>query len=258
MGWELRESGPTSAERTVLMLPGGLCSGEFYEDVMAEPALGSFRLIAATVPGMGRTPAPDDVTVENYASLGGKLAADLGCDVVVGHSMGANIALEMAAAGTFTGPIVLLSPSYSAADEATSFRVISGVSGIPLIGPMLWTLGMKGAPGAFKKQFPPERRGALVADLKNNDSGYTRRAVRAYFEYLRHHGEVASRLCTSGVKAWVVRTVDDEVAVQDDERKILQSCPTVTWVEEPEGSHMLLVEHPDWIARAITEAIAAT
>jgi len=239
------------------MLPGGLCSGEFYEDVMAEPVLASFRLIAATVPGMGCTPAPDDVTVENYASLGGKLAADLGCDVVVGHSMGANIALEMAAAGTFTGPVVLLSPSYSAADESKSFRAISRVGGIPLIGPTLWALGMKGAPGAFKDQFPPARRTALVADLKNNDAGYTRRAVRAYFDYLRHHGEVASRLCQSGVKAWVVRTVDDEVAVENDERKILQSCPTVTWVEEPEGSHMLLVEHPDWVARTITEAVAA-
>src|SRR4029450_1604708 len=108
----------------------------------------------------------------------------------------------------------------------------------------------------FKDQFPPARRDALVADLKNNDAGYTRRAVRAYFDYLRDHGEVVSRLCESGVKAWVVRTVDDEVAVQDDERKILQSCPTVTWVEEPEGTHMLLVEHPDRVAKVIAEAAA--
>ena len=36
--------------------------------------------------------------MENYARLMAGLAADLGCDVVVGHSMGANVALEMAGA----------------------------------------------------------------------------------------------------------------------------------------------------------------
>ena len=36
-GWELRECGPANAEHTVMLLPGGMCSGEFYEDIMAEP-----------------------------------------------------------------------------------------------------------------------------------------------------------------------------------------------------------------------------
>jgi len=257
MGWELRESGPANADHSVLMLPGGLCSGEFYEDIMAEPALASMRLIAATVPGMGRTNAPDDVTVENYAILGGKLAADLGCDIVVGHSMGANIALEMAAAKTFSGPIVLLSPSYSAKDEDKVFRALARIGSVPLIGPILWSLAMKAMPGSMKKKFSEARRDALVADLKNNDPGYTRRVVREYFDYLHRHGEVASRLCSSGVKAWTVRGADDEVSVQPGERKMLEACPTVTWVEEPEGTHMLLVEHPDRVAKVIAETAAA-
>ena len=257
MGWELRESGPANAEHVVLLLPGGMCSCEFYEDIMSEPVLASHRLIAATVPGMGRTAAPPDVTVENYAALGGKLAADLGCDVVVGHSMGANIALEMAAAKTFSGPIVLLSPSYSAEDEEKFFRVLANIARVPLIGPVLWSVALKGMPGSMKKKFSEARRDALVADLKNNDPGYTRRSVREYFDYLHRHGEVASRLCGSGVKAWTVRGADDEVAVQPEERKTLEACPTVTWVEEPEGTHMLLVEHPDRVAKVIAEAVAA-
>ena len=32
--------------------------------------------MGATVPGMGRTAAPEDVTIENHAGLAGKLAAD--------------------------------------------------------------------------------------------------------------------------------------------------------------------------------------
>jgi pimeloyl-ACP methyl ester carboxylesterase len=256
-GWNLRETGPANAEHTVLLLPGGLCSGEFFEDLMTQPALSSMHLVAATVPGYGRTPPPDDVTIENYAILAGKLAADLGCDVVAGHSIGANIALEMAAAKTFPGPIVLLSPSYSAADEEKPFRAIARIARTPLVGPPLWWLAMKSMPSAMKNSLPEARRDALVADLKNNDPGFCRRSVRAYFDYLATYGEVASRLCESGARAWVVRGADDEVAVQDDERRILESCPTVTWIEEPEGTHMLLVEHPDWIAKAIVEAAAA-
>ena len=49
--WELREAGPRDAERTVLLLPGGMCSAGSYAEVMAESALAAMRLIAATMPG---------------------------------------------------------------------------------------------------------------------------------------------------------------------------------------------------------------
>jgi pimeloyl-ACP methyl ester carboxylesterase len=256
-GWELRETGPADAAHSVLMLPGGMCSGEFYEDIMAEPSLASMRLVAATVPGFGRTKPPAEISLGSYATLAGKLAADLGCDVVVGHSYGANVALEMAAAKTFSGPIVLLSPSYSAEDEEKMFRAIARIGRVPVIGPLLWTLAMKGMPGSMKKRLPEARRDVLVADLANNDPGFCRQTIRDYFDYLHRHGEVASRLCSSGVKAWTVRGADDEVGVQDGERKTLEACPTVTFVEEPEGTHMLLVEHPDRVAKVIAEAAAA-
>jgi pimeloyl-ACP methyl ester carboxylesterase len=65
------------------------------------------------------------------------------------------------------------------------------------------------------------------------------------------------RLCESGVSAWVVRGSDDGVAVADDERSLLEACPTVHWVEEPEGTHLLMVEHPDRAAGTIVEAVRA-
>jgi hypothetical protein len=43
-GCEIREAGPANAPRTVLLLPGALCCGEFYEDVFAEPATASLGL----------------------------------------------------------------------------------------------------------------------------------------------------------------------------------------------------------------------
>ncbi len=102
--WDRREIGPGDAEHAALLLPGGMCTAVQYEELMAEPALAGVRLIAVTAPGMGGTPPPEDLGIENLARLTAQCAADLRCDVVVGFSMGANIALEMAGSGAFCGP----------------------------------------------------------------------------------------------------------------------------------------------------------
>ena len=68
-GWDRRESGPDHARHTALLLPGGLCTAVQYEELMAEPVLADVRMIAVTAPGMGGTPAPQDLSIENLARL---------------------------------------------------------------------------------------------------------------------------------------------------------------------------------------------
>ena len=77
-----------------LLLPGGLCSAAFYDDVLAEPKLrqSSIRFVATTLPGHAGTSPPEDVSIESYGRQAAALAAELGCDAVVGHSLGANVA----------------------------------------------------------------------------------------------------------------------------------------------------------------------
>src|SRR3954452_3324109 len=75
--WELREAGPVDAERTVLLLPGGMCGAGSYAEVMAESALASMRLVAATLPGNAGAPPPDDYSIENYARLTRELANEV-------------------------------------------------------------------------------------------------------------------------------------------------------------------------------------
>jgi pimeloyl-ACP methyl ester carboxylesterase len=87
--WETIESGPAGAERTVLLLPGGMCSARSYAEVMAEPSLAGHRLVAATLPGHCGTAPPEDFSPESYAQMAAALARDVGADVVVGFSMGA-------------------------------------------------------------------------------------------------------------------------------------------------------------------------
>jgi pimeloyl-ACP methyl ester carboxylesterase len=122
-GWELRRAGPENARRKALLLPGGLCTAVFYADQLADPRLATSGVcfIAATPPGFGGRPAPEDVRVESYARLTAELGRSLGCHLVVGHSYSANVVIEMAAAGLFNGPVVLLSPIFSREDEEKEF-----------------------------------------------------------------------------------------------------------------------------------------
>ena len=115
-GWELHESGPTDADHAVLLLPGALCSAVFFEDLIKEPRLrgASIRLVATALPGFGRTEHRLSTTSASKLRHPRRHACvELGCDLVVGHSVGANVGIEMAAAGEFRGRL-LLSPTFSA------------------------------------------------------------------------------------------------------------------------------------------------
>lgn len=256
--WDVRTSGPADAGRRALLIPGAMCTTEFFADVMAEPRLAEagVRTVAATIPGFGRTRAPADVSLENYARLFGRLAADRRCDVVVGHSLGANIALEMAAAGTFTGPVVLLSPAFSRKDESTGLALVDAVARVPVLGGLAWTAVMKVLPVGLRRIMPPARADALAADMATSRPAACRRIVREYFAYFRRHDSLVNRLCDVGVPAWVVRGDRGDVGLAAAERRALEHCGHVGLVDIPGADHFALVRRPARIADTILEAVA--
>jgi len=241
----------------VLLLPGALCSSVFYDDLLSEPALAgaSLRFVATTLPGFGGTTPPTDVSMENYARLVGRLAADVGCDVVVGHSLGANIALETVAAGEFRGPVVLISPSFSRKDESKFPRALDRLAVV--LGHLPYALMMKLIGPAMKSSLPPSRRDVLIADLKNNDPRFLRRQTHAYLEYLDRHGSLAERLCDAGVQAWVAFGSDDDIGLTEDERRVLNACEHVTLTTIAETGHFALNDKPERIAELVLAAVSS-
>ena len=254
VGWERREHGPADARHTVLLLPGGMGTASQYEELMAEPDLAGVRLVAVTLPGHGGTPEPADLSVENYARLIAKCAADLSCDAVVGFSMGANYALEMAASGAFSGPLVLLAPSFSRRDEALFMRGIDQLGRV--LGHLPFAALMKMI-GPAMKQVPvsPERRDALVAEMRKNHPATFQRSIHSYLRYLDRHGSVAGRLCESGVPAWIVHGERGDGGITDDERRTLGACPQIDVVTIPGASYFTPVEAPALVAKLVNEAL---
>jgi pimeloyl-ACP methyl ester carboxylesterase len=255
LGWILRESGPDGADHTVLLLPGALASAAFYDDLLAEPAMSdaSIRFVATTLPGFGGTPAPDDLSMESYARQAGRLAAELGCDLVVGHSLGGNVALEMVGGETFSGPVILLSPSFSRADESKFPRALDRLS--VALGHLPYSLMLKLVGPAMKSSLPPHRRDVLIAELKKNDARFLRRQTRLYLEYLDRYGTLAPRLCDSGVRAWIVFGDHDEIGLTDEERDVLERCPSVTLVTISDAGHFALNQKPAEIAKIVRDAL---
>src|SRR3954471_10426887 len=126
-----------------------MCSAGSYAEVMAESALAGTRLIAVTMPGHAGAPAPQDFSTEAYAQITAELAQSVGADVVVGFSMGAMVAYEMVVSGAFTGPVVLLGSSLSAADEPGFFRAIIRLCSI--LGTLPMAVLKKGAASMWSR-----------------------------------------------------------------------------------------------------------
>lgn len=255
LGWLLYESGPEVADHTVLLLPGALCSAAFYDDLIAEPSLrrASIRFVATTLPGFGGTEPLDDVSIENYTRVAGSLAADLGCDAVVGHSLGANIALEMVASSAFKGPVVLLSLSLSREDESKFPRALDVLSRV--LGHLPYSLMLRLIGPAMKSSLPPARRDALIAELRKNDPRFLRRQTRGYLAYLDRHGSLAPRLGDAGAPTRIVFGERDDIAITDDERKTLAEYPHVTILEIADAGHFTLNDEPGQIAELLLDAL---
>ena len=254
--WQLCESGPSTAERTVLLLPGGMCSARSYAEVMAQPALAQTRLVAATLPGQAGAPSPDDYSVENYARSVTELAAAVCPDIVVGFSMGAVVAAEMVMSGSYTGPVVLLSLTLSPKDEPAFFRAL--IHSTRVLGNLPMRVLAAGA-GSLVQRIPtsPERRSQLREDFRRNRPQDMRLALRAYLRWLHDDEGRTERLCEEGVPMWVVHAEKGDGGLTRDERRTLEACPHARVVTIPGNVFLLPSEIPERVAAIICEALDA-
>jgi len=253
--WEIVESGPAGAERTILLLPGGMCSARSYAEVMAEPTLAGTRMLAVTLPGQAGAPPPEDFSTEGLARITAEFAKNAGADVVVGFSMGAMVAYEMVVSGAFTGPVVLLGASLSAPDEPRFLRAIIRLGSI--LGTLPCAVLKKGAATIPKHAaVPPGRQAELQADFARNSTRDMRDGLQAYLRWLHRDDDPARRLCETHVPAWVVHAEKGDGALTPEERATLESCDTVRLVTVPGHVFLLPNDVPERVADVIVQALA--
>lgn len=253
--WELLTSGPEDASRSVLLLPGGANAARSYDLVMAEDALSGARLVATTLPGMAGAPLAEDVSIPALARAAGALAREQRCDVVVGFSHGATVALEMLLSGQFRGPVVLLGISLSAEDEPGFFRALVRMS--QRVGSWPMAILLRLIPViARSAQVPQPHKRELIEDLRQNRARDAVRLDAEYLDYLAADRSYAEELAACGSPVWVVHAEKGDGGLTDAERATLEAADYVTLVTIPGSVFLLPDEAPEQTAAVIAAALA--
>jgi hypothetical protein len=253
--WELLTMGPDDAERSVLLLPGGANAARSFDLVMADQALSGVRLVATTLPGMAGAPLAGDISIPDLARAAGALAREHGCDVVVGFSHGATVALEMLLSGHFEGPVVLLGISLTTEDEAGFFRVVVRTS--QRVGSWPMAILFRLLPLVARSASTPDpHKRDLIADLKRNRAGDSLRVSGAYLDYIAADRDYASELAGSGHPVWVVHAEKGDGGLTNRERATLDAADNVTLVTVPGAVFFLPDEAPDQTAAVIATAVS--
>jgi len=253
--WERLIVGPLDADRSVLLLPGGACAARSFDLVMAEPALSGVRLVATTLPGMAGAPVSAEVSIPAVARRAGELARENACDVVVGFSYGATVALDMVLSGHFQGPVVLLGLSLTTPDESTFFRYVVRVS--QKVGRWPMAILFRLMPLMARSAKTSERhKKDLIEDFKQNRAGDAVRVCGEYLDYIAADRNFAAELAASGSPVWVVHAEEKgDGGLTDAERATLEAAPNVTLVTIPGAVFLIPDEAPQRTAAVIADAL---
>lgn len=253
--WERLIVGPLDADRSVLLLPGGANAARSFDLVMAEPALSGVRLVATTLPGMAGAPVSAEVSIPAVARRAGELARENACDVVVGFSYGATIALDMVLSGHFQGPVVLLGLALTTPDESTFFRYVVRVS--QKVGRWPMAILFRLMPLMARSAKTSERhKKDLIEDFKQNRAGDAVRVCGEYLDYIAADRNFAAELAASGSPVWVVHAEEKgDGGLTDAERATLEAAPNVTLVTIPGAMFLIPDEAPQHTAAVIADAL---
>ena len=253
--WERLIVGPLDADRSVLLLPGGANAARSFDLVMAEPALSGVRLVATTLPGMAGAPVSAEVSIPAVARRAGELARENACDVVVGFSYGATIALDMVLSGHFQGPVVLLGLALTTPDESTFFRYVVRVSQKVGRWPMAILFRLMPLMARSAKTSEPHKKD-LIEDFKQNRAGDAVRVCGEYLDYIAADRNFAAELAASGSPVWVVHAEEKgDGGLTDAERATLEAAPNVTLVTIPGAVFLIPDEAPQRTAAVIADAL---
>jgi len=253
--WERLIVGPLDADRSVLLLPGGANAARSFDLVMAEPALSGVRLVATTLPGMAGAPVSAEVSIPAVARRAGELARENACDLVVGFSYGATIALDMVLSGHFQGPVVLLGLALTTPDESTFFRYVVRVS--QKVGRWPMAILFRLMPLMARSAKTSERhKKDLIEDFKQNRAGDAVRVCGEYLDYIAADRNFAAELAASGSPVWVVHAEEKgDGGLTDAERATLEAAPNVTLVTIPGAVFLIPDEAPQRAAAVIADAL---
>lgn len=260
--WQVFRRGPAEAAARVPLLPGGFCTALSYIDLVAEPALanGGIETWAANPPGFADNAPPEGFghSTTEYAELIEALAADRRLDVLVGHSLSANILIEVAARGNFRGPIVLLGPCLRYRNEYRGVRLLRRLELIPPLAARAYASTSKNFHRSMGGLIPPGRLDLIVADMQKTPPEQNRAVINGYFDHLAEYGTLADRLAAARGEIHYVRGDAESVGFDLEDREKVVAQQNVETHTITNSDHMTMLDNPPEVATLLAEAVQGT
>jgi pimeloyl-ACP methyl ester carboxylesterase len=242
-----------------LLLPGGFCTALQFIDLVAEPALSDANIttLAVNPPGFATNTPPDGFTYSTieYAELVEELAESESLDLLVGHSLNANVLIEVAARGNYTGPVVLLGPCLRFKNEYRGVRVLRRLELIPPLARRAYKATSEGFHDSMAGLIRPDRLDLIVTDMQRTPPEQNRAVINGYFDHIDKYGTLARRLADATREIHYVRGDAESVGFdRDDIRRIVAQENIETHTIE-NSDHFTMLDNPTAVAQLIVSVL---
>lgn len=264
IGIHCESAGP--AEGVALVCLHGFASGTFTWAGVAPLLRDDLRVVAWDRPPFGRSERPPpgagphdpyrlDAEVRRSAQLVERLAP--GRRVLVGHSAGALLAVQLVLAGAVGADgLVLIAPAIDA-EPPLAVRAVAGLPGSGLVAASMLRVGIRGAAGFLRRS---TRHRTELTDATAAETGRTLR-LPGTAEALWHltttwePPSVAHRLPEVGVPAVVIGGINDRIVSLEQHRVAVAGLDAELHLVEGAG-HAPHEQRPELVAAHIRDFVA--
>jgi pimeloyl-ACP methyl ester carboxylesterase len=237
----LPDHAPAIGDRPILCLHAEGSSGSVFAGLFAALEA-DHGLVAFDQPGHGRSGELDSLgDIERMAALTAAFHAKLGLPpcVVLGHSMGAAVALELELRHpACVSALILCAPGAALCvdDEALALarRVSEGKARRPF------------DPTLFSKQTTPDTMRATFMQGMKTDPRATYGDLQACAAW-----DMGERLAAIDVPTLLIRGEDDRAASVEASERLAEAIPAASVVAIPEAGFWLPMEQPSALADAV-------
>jgi pimeloyl-ACP methyl ester carboxylesterase len=227
----------------VLLLHGFAEDGAVW-DAVSQNLSANVRLLIPDLPGSGRSPLMDVITIESMATVVKEMLDSEGIErcILIGHSMGGYIALAFAEAypERLSAFGFFHSTAYADTEEKKAGRLksmafIREYGAAPFIA--------QSTPNLFASDTREVRPG-LVEDMIGRYRGFSPDALAAYLEAMMRRPDRVSVLARSGVPVLFIVGEKDQVVLP--EQALAQvAVPALSYLHIlPKAGHMGMLEEP--------------
>ena len=231
-----------SGEGPALVLLHYFAGSALSWELVVERLAPSCRVVAPSLRGFGRSPAPaPGLTLADYADDVAEAAAGLGRYVLVGHSMGGKVAMLLASRHPpGLAGLALIAPSPPTPEP------------IPDRAAMLAACGDPTAAARTARQISARAGEPRVLERIMGDNLATSRIAWTWWVEAGSRDDIAAEAARIAVPTLAVAAADDEALPPDViEREVVGRIAGAEFTTLPGSRHLIPIDAPDALAAAL-------